>query len=56
MKDAESVPGSTARHSESIELGSTAIGLFLGADLRSAPSGFPWPEGERSAETPARAR
>ena len=24
---------------------STIIGLFLLADFRSAPSGFPWPEG-----------
>ena len=24
------------------------IGLYLLADLRSTPSGFPWPEGERS--------
>lgn len=37
-------------------LGSTAIGLFLLADLRSTPSGFPWPEGERGADTPVRAR
>jgi hypothetical protein len=37
-------------------LGSTAIGLFLLADLRSTPSGFPWPEGERGADTTVRAR
>jgi hypothetical protein len=27
-------------------------GLYLLADLRSAPSGFPWPEGERSGAAP----
>jgi hypothetical protein len=31
---------------------STAIGLFLLADLRSTPSGFPWPESERSGARP----
>ena len=31
-------------------LAATGIGLFLLADLRSTPSGFPWPEGERSAD------
>jgi hypothetical protein len=30
-----------------------AIGLYLVADLRTAPSGFPWPEGERSGATTA---
>jgi hypothetical protein len=30
-----------------------AIGLYLVADLRSAPAGFPWPEGERSGATAA---
>jgi hypothetical protein len=34
-------------------LGCTAVGLFLLADFRSAPSGFPWPEGERSGAAPA---
>jgi len=28
-----------------------AIGLYLVADLRSAPAGFPWPDGERSGAT-----
>jgi hypothetical protein len=32
---------------------STAIGLLLLADLRSTPSGFPWPEAERSGARPA---
>ena len=27
-------------------------GLYLLADFRSAPSGFPWPEGERSGPAP----
>jgi multisubunit Na+/H+ antiporter MnhB subunit len=31
----------------------TIVGLYLAADLRSAPSGFPWPEGERSGTAPA---
>lgn len=30
----------------------TLIGLRLLADFRSAPSGFPWPEGERSGSAP----
>jgi hypothetical protein len=30
-----------------------AIGLYLLADLRSAPSGFPWAEGELSGRAPA---
>jgi hypothetical protein len=30
---------------------STVVGLYLLADFRSAPSGFPWPEGERSGST-----
>ena len=30
-----------------------AVGLYLFADLRSTPSGFPWPEGERSGPAPA---
>jgi hypothetical protein len=29
-----------------------AIGLYLLADLRSAPAGFPWPEGQRSGVPP----
>ena len=29
------------------------VGLYLLADLRSAPSGFPWPEGERSGSAPS---
>jgi hypothetical protein len=29
-----------------------AVGLSLLADLRSSPSGFPWPEGERSGAAP----
>lgn len=32
---------------------STAVGLYLLADFRSAPSGFPWPDGERSGPAPA---
>ncbi len=28
------------------------VGLHLLADLRSSPSGFPWPAGERSGATP----
>jgi hypothetical protein len=31
---------------------SSAVGLYLLADFRSAPSGFPWPEGERSGSAP----
>ena len=34
-------------------LACTVVGLHLVADLRSAPSGFPWPEGERSGHAPA---
>jgi hypothetical protein len=30
----------------------TIVGLYLWADLRSAPSGFPWVEGERSGPAP----
>jgi hypothetical protein len=30
----------------------TLAGLYLLADFRSAPSGFPWPEGERSGAAP----
>ena len=33
----------------------TIVGLYLAADLRSAPSGFPWPEGERSGPVRASA-
>ena len=33
---------------------STLAGLYLLADFRSAPSGFPWPEGERSGPAPVR--
>lgn len=29
------------------------IGLYLLGDLRSAPSGFPWPDGQRSGTAPA---
>jgi hypothetical protein len=29
------------------------VGLYLLADLRSSPSGFPWPEGERSGPAPS---
>jgi hypothetical protein len=32
---------------------STIVGLYLFADLRSAPTGFPWPDGERSGLAPA---
>jgi Transposase DDE domain len=32
---------------------STAVGLYLLADFRSAPSGFPWAEGEQSGPAPA---
>lgn len=31
---------------------STLIGLYLLADLRSAPAGFPWPEDARSGSAP----
>ena len=31
----------------------TVVGLYLLADFRSAPSGFPWPEGEHSGPAPA---
>jgi hypothetical protein len=31
---------------------STLVGLYLLADLRSAPSGFPWPDGQRSGAAP----
>ena len=31
---------------------STAAGLYLLADFRSSPSGFPWAEGERSGAAP----
>ena len=31
-----------------------SMGLYLLADFRSAPSGFPWPEGERSGAAPLR--
>jgi hypothetical protein len=31
---------------------STVVGLWLVADFRSAPSGFPWPDGERSGPAP----
>jgi hypothetical protein len=31
----------------------TIVGLYLWADLRTAPSGFPWVEGERSGPAPA---
>ena len=31
---------------------STAVGIYLLADLRSAPSGFPWAEGQRSGPVP----
>lgn len=33
-------------------LASTIVGLYLISDLRSAPSGFPWVEGERSGFAP----
>jgi hypothetical protein len=32
---------------------STVAGLWLVADFRTAPSGFPWPDGERSGPAPA---
>ena len=32
---------------------STVVGIYLLADFRSAPSGFPWPEGERSGSAPS---
>jgi hypothetical protein len=32
---------------------SSAVGLYLLADFRSAPSGFPWSEGERSGSAPS---
>jgi hypothetical protein len=35
---------------------STVVGLYLLADLRSAPSGFPWPEEERSGSTTSATR
>ena len=31
---------------------STGVGLYLLADFRSAPTGFPWPEGQRSGVAP----
>jgi hypothetical protein len=31
---------------------STAVALYLLADLRAAPSGFPWPDDERSGPAP----
>jgi hypothetical protein len=31
---------------------STLVGLYLLADLHSAPSGFPWPDNERSGAAP----
>jgi hypothetical protein len=31
---------------------STLVGLYLLADLRSAPSGFPWAEGQQSGPAP----
>ncbi len=34
-------------------LACTVVGLYLLADLRSAPTGFPWPDGERSGAAPA---
>jgi hypothetical protein len=36
-----------------VALVSSAIGLFLLADLRSTPSGFPWPEGQRHEQEDA---
>ena len=30
----------------------TIVGIYLLADLRSAPSGYPWPEGQRSGPAP----
>jgi hypothetical protein len=32
---------------------STVAGIYLLADFRSAPSGFPWPDGERSGPAPS---
>ena len=32
---------------------STVAGLYLLADFRSTPSGFPWPDGERSGTAPS---
>ena len=32
---------------------SAGVGIYLLADFRSAPSGFPWPEGERSGSAPS---
>jgi hypothetical protein len=34
-------------------LACAAIGLYLLADLRSAPSGFPWAEGKLSGAAPS---
>jgi hypothetical protein len=34
-------------------LASALVGLYLLADLRSTPSGFPWREGEQSGNAPA---
>jgi hypothetical protein len=31
----------------------TIVGIYLWADLRAAPSGFPWAEGQRSGPAPA---
>ena len=33
-------------------LASTLVAVYLLVDLRSAPSGFPWPEGQRSGPAP----
>jgi hypothetical protein len=33
-----------------------AIGIYLMADLRSTPSGFPWADGERSGTAPTPAQ
>jgi hypothetical protein len=30
-----------------------AVGLYLFADLRSTPSGLPWPEAEHSGPAPS---
>ena len=35
---------------------STVVGLYLLADFRAAPSGFPWTEGERSGPAPVPAQ
>jgi hypothetical protein len=35
---------------------STILGLYLLADFRSTPSGFPWPDGERSGTAPVAAQ